>query len=133
MPFSGYLVSVGRFKLAWVGIAGAIGCNAGSLVAYYVGALGGRPLVEKYGRYVLVTHHDLELADRFRGDEIGDPGYQNSPPFGLWHHDYLRRELKSARVGRFCDGSCQDKREKRYRSLNRTLLNAQTHRQNVRS
>jgi len=34
-------------------------------VAYYVGALGGRPLVEKYGRYVLMTRHDLEMADRF--------------------------------------------------------------------
>ena len=34
-------------------------------MAYYVGSLGGRPLVEKYGRWLLVTHHDLELADRF--------------------------------------------------------------------
>jgi membrane protein DedA with SNARE-associated domain len=65
MPFSGYLVYTGRFKLAWVALAGAVGCNAGSLVAYYVGALGGRPLAEKYGRYVLVTRHDLELADRW--------------------------------------------------------------------
>ena len=65
MPFSGYLVSVGRFKLMWVAVAGALGCNLGSLVAYYVGSLGGRPLVEKYGRYVLLTRHDLALADRF--------------------------------------------------------------------
>jgi membrane protein DedA with SNARE-associated domain len=65
MPFSGYLVSVGRFRLAWVAVAGALGCNLGSLVAYYVGSLGGRPLVEKYGRYVLVTRHDLQMADRF--------------------------------------------------------------------
>jgi len=65
MPFSGYLVSVGRFKLAWVAVAGALGCNLGSFVAYYVGSLGGRPLVEKYGRYVLLTRHDLALADRF--------------------------------------------------------------------
>jgi len=65
MPFSGYLVSVGRFDLAWVAVAGAFGCNVGSLVAYYVGSLGGRPLVEKYGRYVLITRHDLEMADRF--------------------------------------------------------------------
>jgi membrane protein DedA with SNARE-associated domain len=65
MPFSGYLVSIGRFNLMWVAIAGAIGCNVGSLVAYYVGSLGGRPLVEKYGRYILVSHHDLEMADRF--------------------------------------------------------------------
>jgi membrane protein DedA with SNARE-associated domain len=65
MPFSGYLVHTGRFKLIWVALAGALGCNAGSVVAYYVGVLGGRPLVERYGRFVLVTHHDLELADRW--------------------------------------------------------------------
>lgn len=65
MPFSGYLVSVGRFNLTWVAVAGAFGCNVGSLAAYYVGSLGGRPLVEKYGRYVLITRHDLEMADRF--------------------------------------------------------------------
>jgi membrane protein DedA with SNARE-associated domain len=65
MPFSGYLVSVGRFDLKWVAIAGALGCNAGSLVAYYVGSWGGRPLVEKYGRYALITRHDIEMADRF--------------------------------------------------------------------
>jgi len=65
MPFSGYLVFSGRFQLFWVGVAGALGCNLGSVVAYYVGSFGGRPLVEKYGRWLLVTHHDLELADRF--------------------------------------------------------------------
>lgn len=65
MPFSGYLVSTGRFALFPVAVAGALGCNLGSLVAYYVGSWGGRPLVEKYGRYVLVTRHDLQMADRF--------------------------------------------------------------------
>ncbi len=72
MPFSGYLVSVGRFNLGWVALAGALGCNAGSLVAYYVGTLGGRPLVERYGRYVLITRHDLDTADRFFA-RYGDP------------------------------------------------------------
>ena len=65
MPFSGYLASVGRFQLSLVALAGAFGSNVGSLAAYYVGAMGGRPLVEKYGRYVLVTRQDLELADRW--------------------------------------------------------------------
>lgn len=65
MPFSGYLVSTGRFEMLWVALAGAIGCNVGSQVAYYVGAHGGRPLIEKYGRFVLVTRHDLAMADRF--------------------------------------------------------------------
>lgn len=65
MPFSGYLVSQGRFNFWWVGVAGALGCNVGSHVAYYVGLWGGRPLIERYGGYVLITRHDLELADRF--------------------------------------------------------------------
>jgi membrane protein DedA with SNARE-associated domain len=65
MPFSGYLVSTGRFNLMAVAVAGALGCNVGSLVAYTVGAWGGRPLVEKYGRVVLISHHDLSIADRF--------------------------------------------------------------------
>jgi membrane protein DedA with SNARE-associated domain len=65
MPFSGYLVSTGRFNLWAVAVAGAVGCNLGSLVAYYIGAWGGRPLAERYGRYALVSRHDLEMADRF--------------------------------------------------------------------
>ena len=64
MPFSGYLVYTGRFNLWAVGIAGAFGCVIGSLVAYWVGMYGGRPLIERYGRYVLISHHDLDLADR---------------------------------------------------------------------
>ena len=65
MPFSGYLVSRGEFNLWLVGLAGAIGCVLGSLVAYWVGMYGGRPLAEKYGRYLLVSRHDLDLADRW--------------------------------------------------------------------
>jgi len=65
MPFSGYLVSTGEMNLWLVGLAGAVGCVLGSLVAYYAGAWGGRPLVEKYGKYVLISHHDLNLADRW--------------------------------------------------------------------
>lgn len=45
MPFAGYLVYAGTMKLLWVATAGAIGCNLGSLVAYEIGAYGGRPLV----------------------------------------------------------------------------------------
>jgi membrane protein DedA with SNARE-associated domain len=65
MPFSGYLVYTGRFNLWLVGIAGAFGCVVGSLVAYWAGMRGGRPLIEKYGRYVLISSHDLDLADRW--------------------------------------------------------------------
>ena len=50
MPFAGYLVYLGRFNLYWAATAGAIGCNLGSVIAYWIGAKGGRPLVERYGR-----------------------------------------------------------------------------------
>lgn len=65
MPFSGYLVYTGRFNLWAVGVAGAVGCVLGSLVAYWAGMYGGRPFIEKYGRYVLISRHDLDLADRW--------------------------------------------------------------------
>lgn len=65
MPFSGYLVYTGRFELFWVATMGALGCNVGSAIAYWVGAHGGRRLVERYGAWVLLTHHELDLADRF--------------------------------------------------------------------
>ncbi len=65
MPFAGYLVFEGAMKLFWVATAGAIGCNLGSLVAYEMGYYGGRPLVEKYGRWVLLSHRELDWADKF--------------------------------------------------------------------
>ena len=65
MPFSGYLVFTGRFDLLWVATMGALGCNVGSLVAYELGYYGGRPLVEKYGAYILLSRREVEMADRF--------------------------------------------------------------------
>ena len=65
MPFSGYLVYTGRFNLWLVGLAGAVGCVVGSMVAYWAGMYGGRPFIEKYGRYILISRHDLDLADRW--------------------------------------------------------------------
>ncbi|HYX28119.1 MAG TPA: DedA family protein [Pyrinomonadaceae bacterium] len=65
MPFSGYLVYTGRFNIWLVSIAGAFGCVVGSLVAYWIGMYGGRPLIEKYGKYLLISRHDLDLADRW--------------------------------------------------------------------
>lgn len=65
MPFSGYLVFTGRFHLLWVATIGAIGCNLGSLIAYEIGYYGGRPLVEKYGSYILLSRRELDWADHF--------------------------------------------------------------------
>jgi len=65
MPFAGFLVFQGTLTLWGVALAGALGCVLGSLVAYYVGLWGGRPLVLKYGRYLLISQQDVELADRW--------------------------------------------------------------------
>jgi membrane protein DedA with SNARE-associated domain len=65
MPFAGYLVYTGRFNLYAVAAVGALGCNLGSLVAYLVGYYGGRPLVERYGSYVLLSRQELDHTERF--------------------------------------------------------------------
>ncbi len=65
LPFSGYLAYTGRFNLFLIAAAGVVGCNLGSAIAYWIGAKGGRPLVERYGKWVLMSQHDLDLMTRF--------------------------------------------------------------------
>ena len=65
MPFAGYLVSTGRLSLIGVAVAGAVGCNLGSAVAYWIGARGGRAFIARYGRWALMSREDLDRAERF--------------------------------------------------------------------
>lgn len=73
MPFAGYLVYQAEqpgydgqvMTLVGIGLAGAIGCTLGSIVAYWVGKHAGRPVILKYGRYVLIKEKHLELAERW--------------------------------------------------------------------
>jgi membrane protein DedA with SNARE-associated domain len=74
LPFAGFLVSdpskieplVGGAWSFWiVVIVATLGNTCGSLIAYAIGAWGGRPFLERYGRYILIRPHDIELADRF--------------------------------------------------------------------
>lgn len=65
MPFAGFLVGEGRFTLFGIAIAGGIGSVVGSVITYFIGMYGGRPLVEKYGKYIFMSKHDLDLADKF--------------------------------------------------------------------
>jgi len=65
MPFSGFLVARGELNFWLVVILGAVGNLVGSWLAYFIGYKGGRPLIEKYGKYFLISHHDLDLADRW--------------------------------------------------------------------
>jgi len=74
MPFAGSLttdilvegtVQAARLDLLLASLAGALGCLVGSVIAYWVGAVGGRPFIERYGKFVLISRHDLDAADRF--------------------------------------------------------------------
>jgi len=67
MTFSGYVVWQGNTNMTLFGITliGAFANLLGSLIAYYLGLIGGRPLLEKYGKYILITHSSLERADRW--------------------------------------------------------------------
>jgi len=69
MPLAGWFLGSDKgYGLAWVfflGFLGALGNLLGSLVAYYVGAKGGRPLLDRYGKYLLISRHELDLADRW--------------------------------------------------------------------
>jgi len=65
MPFSGFLVTTGQFNFWAIVIVGSLGNLAGSFLAYWIGYTGGRSLVEKYGRYILLSQRDLESSDRF--------------------------------------------------------------------
>lgn len=65
MPFAGFLIADGTFS--WIGVVvfSTVGSIIGSLISYWIGAAGGRPFVLRWGKYVLVTHHDLDITDRF--------------------------------------------------------------------
>jgi membrane protein DedA with SNARE-associated domain len=73
MPLAGVMLVEGKIlagvnpwlSLVLVALAGATGCLIGSIAAYGIGYAGGRPLMLKYGRYVLISQHDAEKADRF--------------------------------------------------------------------
>lgn len=65
MPFSGFLVADGQMNFYLVVLFGTLGNIGGSMLAYWIGKIGGRPLIEKYGKYILISHHDLDLADRW--------------------------------------------------------------------
>jgi len=73
LPFAGWSVSRGLIEpltsAPWsywgAVVAGVLGNTLGSLASYAIGAYGGRPLVERYGKYVLISAHDLELAERW--------------------------------------------------------------------
>ena len=69
MPFAGWMLiknlSLPVTYTLVAGAYGALGCTIGSIIAYGVGMWGGRPFLDKYGKYILISRHDLDLADRW--------------------------------------------------------------------
>lgn len=65
MPFAGYLAYQGIFSLVLISIVGAAGCTFGSIVSYFIGLKGGRPFIEKYGKYLLIRTSYMDLAENW--------------------------------------------------------------------
>jgi len=65
MPFAGYLVFTGHMNLWMAALVGAIGCNVGSELAYWIGYSGGRAAIYRYGRYVLLSPKELDIAEKW--------------------------------------------------------------------
>jgi len=65
MPFVGFLVTDGKWNLWLALLATSLGSLIGSLLSYWMGYYGGKPLVLKVGKYLLLNRHDLELTERY--------------------------------------------------------------------
>ncbi len=65
MPFSGFMASQGVFSLPLILALNSLGALTGSLLSYWLGAAGGKPLLLKYGKYVFVRAKDLEKTEEF--------------------------------------------------------------------
>ena len=69
MPLAGWMLirnkSLPSAYILVAGAYGALGNTIGSVIAYAVGLWGGRPFLNKYGRYILISQHDLDIADRW--------------------------------------------------------------------
>jgi len=71
MPTAGILVQTGKMNIHLAALAGAIGCLIGSIPSYFLGLIGGRPFLKKYGHFLLLREKDMELADKWV-DQYGD-------------------------------------------------------------
>ncbi len=65
MPFAGFLIVDGQFTFTGVIIASTLGSIVGSLVSYAMGFYGGKPFIKRFGKFLLLDVHDLELTEKF--------------------------------------------------------------------
>lgn len=65
MPFAGFLIVSGDFTFAGVILFSTVGSIIGSLISYWMGWYGGRPFIERYGKYLLLDKHHLALTEDY--------------------------------------------------------------------
>lgn len=65
MPFAGFLIADGKFTFTAVIFFSTLGSIVGSLISYYIGLWGGRPLIEKFGKYLFLNKHHLDLTEQY--------------------------------------------------------------------
>ncbi|MBY0449099.1 MAG: DedA family protein [Cyanobacteria bacterium] len=71
LPYAGYMVQQGQLNFHLAALAGAVGCVVGSLPSYWLGLMGGRKFLSRYGKWFLLTEHDLVTAERWT-EKYGD-------------------------------------------------------------
>ncbi len=74
MPYAGFLVQQGKLNFHLAALAGAVGCVIGSIPSYFMGLFGGRSFLLKYGKWLLLSEHDLDEAERWV-DKYGDMAF----------------------------------------------------------
>jgi len=65
LPPAGLLIAQNKFNLIGVIVAASLGSFVGSALSYLIGKYGGRPFIDKYGKYLLLNHEDLNKSENF--------------------------------------------------------------------
>jgi membrane protein DedA with SNARE-associated domain len=65
MPFAGFLIVDGKFTWTGVILASTLGSIVGSLLSYAIGYYGGKPFIQRFGKYLLLNTHHLEISEKF--------------------------------------------------------------------
>lgn len=65
MPFAGFMAYQGKFSLPVILVINSVGALLGSGLCYWIGVVGGKPFLERYGKYFLVRRHDIEKTETF--------------------------------------------------------------------
>jgi len=65
LPYAGFMVQQGKLNFHLAALAGAVGCVVGSVPAYWIGYYGGRDFLQRHGKWLLMSTHDLDTAEKW--------------------------------------------------------------------